>query len=280
MKAFAPAKLNLRLKIIGRRPDGYHDLVSIMVPVNLFDMLVLEKRQENGILFDTRGLKIPGDGDNMVVKAARGFFIKTGMPSNIAIQLEKNIPVGAGLGGGSSDAAGTLMALNKMWDYPLSFQDMEAMALDLGADVPFFLQKGPCIARGIGEILTPIEEFEAFWYVIVMPPIHVSTGWVYDNLKLKLTKDEDKDIIQHLATAAPDIGGVLENDLESVTVTHFPVIVDIKNALIKAGAEGALMSGSGPSVFGIFKTENSARSAQKYLLSRNLGEVFLVMGIH
>jgi len=278
MKIKSPAKLNIRLKVTGRRADGYHDIVSVMVPVDLFDYIELKKTRAKGITLSCQGFSVPEDGSNLVLRATQAFFFRSGLENGLSIPLIKNIPVAAGLGGGSSNAACTLLALNEMWSNPLTFQDLEDVAVSLGADVPFFLHRRPCIARGIGEILEPIKNWPKFWYVIVMPPISVSTSWVYANLKLKLTKDEYGSILLRLAEDLLDIPSLLENDLESVTALHYPVINTIKKSLIDAGAEGALMSGSGPSVFGIFKSRNHAFSAMKHLVSGNLGEVFAVTG--
>ena len=279
MEIKSPAKLNIRLKVTGRRPDGYHELVSIMVPVALFDLIELESNQTQRITISSQGFSVPENEDNLVYRAAQSFFSLTGIKQGLSINLTKNIPVAAGLGGGSSNAANTLKALNEMWSNPLTFQTLEELAVSLGADVPFFLHGSPCIARGIGEILEHIEKWPRFWYVIVMPPISVSTAWVYGNLKLKLTTDEYIFILRYLAKEMFQIAGILENDLETVTATRFPVINTIKEALIRTGAEGALMSGSGPSVFGIFKSKDLALSAKRHLASLNLGEVFAVTGL-
>ena len=278
MEIKSPAKLNIRLKVTGRRPDGYHELVSVMVPVALFDLIELEANQIQGITISCQGFSVPENEDNLVYRAAQSFFSRTGIKQGVSLNLTKNIPVAAGLGGGSSNAANTLKALNEMWSNPLTFQDLEELAVSLGADVPFFLHSSPCIARGIGEILEHIEKWPRFWYVIVMPPISISTAWVYGNLKLKLTTDEYIFILRHLAKGMFQIAGILENDLETVTATHFPVINTIKEALVESGAEGALMSGSGPSVFGIFDSEDLALSAKRHLASLNIGEVFVVTG--
>ncbi|MBW1850193.1 MAG: 4-(cytidine 5'-diphospho)-2-C-methyl-D-erythritol kinase [Deltaproteobacteria bacterium] len=278
MKIHSPAKLNIRLKVIGRRPDGYHELVSIMVPVNLFDYIDLEAGQTQGIILSCHGYSVPEDEDNLVYRAAQAYFFRIGLKPNLSIKLTKNIPVAAGLGGGSSNAACTLKALNKMWGNPLSFQDLLELAVTLGADVPFFLYSRPCIARGIGEILEPIGKWPKFWYVIVMPPISVSTSWAYGNLRLKLTTDEYGFILRYLEKESIDLAAILENDLEAVTASHFPVINTIKESLINAGAESALMSGSGPSVFGIFNSETHAISAKRHLDSQGLGKVFTVAG--
>lgn len=278
MIIWSPAKLNIRLKVVGRRPDGYHELVSIMVPVGLYDTIRLEIGQTKGIRLSCKGLSVPEDDGNLVFRAAQAFFSRTALKQSLSIELVKNIPVAAGLGGGSSNAACTLEALNQMWSEPLGFRDLETLAVNLGADVPFFLHRKPCIARGIGEILEPIEEWPEFWYVIVMPPIRVSTSWVYGKLKLKLTKDEYRSILQCFAKDSPDIVDMLENDLERVTASHYPVIDVIKRALLDSGAKGALMSGSGPSVFGIFESKDRALRAERRLTSQNLGEVFVVEG--
>jgi 4-diphosphocytidyl-2-C-methyl-D-erythritol kinase len=278
-KILAPAKLNIRLKVTGRRPDGYHELVSIMVPVSLFDHLELERVPWNRVNLVCQGISVPNDEENLVYRAVKAFFSKSGLNPGLSIRLIKNIPVAAGLGGGSSDAACTLKALNEMWSNLLTSQELAELAVRLGADVPFFLHCRPCIARGIGEILEPIEKWPQFWYVIVNPPIRISTAWVYGNLKLKLTTDEDDSIINILEGRPFQLSDILENDLDTVTTTHFPVINSIKKALLDAGAEGALMSGSGPSVFGIFKTKTQALSAKRHIASQNLGGIFVVQGV-
>lgn len=278
MKIQSPAKLNIRLKVTGRRPNGYHELVSIMIPINLSDHLELIPGQKQGISISCQGFSVPENEENLIYRAAQAFFSRTGLKQSLSVKLTKNIPVAAGLGGGSSNAASTLKALNEAWSNPLTFQDLEALAVNLGADVPFFLHGKPCIARGIGEILEPIGKWPSYWYVIVKPPISVSTAWVYGTLKLELTTDEYSFILRYLAKEKLNIADILENDLETVTAAHFPVINTIKKALVNAGAEGALMSGSGPSVFGIFKSKDRALSAKRHLASQNLGAVYVVTG--
>ncbi len=231
MKVQSPAKLNIRLKVTGRRADGYHELVSIMIPVSLFDQIELNTGQTEGIHISCQGFSVPEDEENLIVRAAQAFFSKTNTPPSLSIKLTKNIPVAAGLGGGSSNAAYTLKVLNEMYSNPVTFQDLEDLAVNLGADVPFFLHSVPCIARGIGEILEPIEKWPKFWYVIVKPPISVSTAWAYKNLKLKLTTDEYLYILRYLTRGMFGITDILENDLETVTAAHFPVINTIKKKL-------------------------------------------------
>ena len=291
---FAPAKLNIRLKIIGRRPDGYHELVSIMAPVDLCDRLELRLIEDPRIDITCRGFSAPANADNLASRAARAFFSRIGWKQGLSIALTKRIPVAAGLGGGSSDAASILMALNEIIcvSNPLSPEEMAELALKLGADVPFFLRCGPCIARGIGEMLEPIGKWPPLCYVIVMPGISVSTASVYaaldgpaiqsvngDKREIELTTDEYYFIIRNLKKTPMEVCRLLENDLERVTVSRFPVIREVKQALMDAGAVGALMSGSGPSVFGIFESKSKALHAKSILDTAGLGEVFVAEGI-
>ena len=284
----APAKLNLRLKITGRRPDGYHNLVSIMATVSLYDRIELQITSRNLITISCEGFSAPADKENLACRAAQAFFAKTGIDHGLSIKLTKNIPVAAGLGGGSSDAACVLKALNQIWSCPLSAKELAELALGLGADVPFFLIEKPCIVRGIGEILEPIEKWPKLWYIIVTPPIRVSTAWVYGNLnwsplegtgELELTKDEYQFIIVNLKKKVFVIARVLDNDLERVTASHFPAIEDIKKTLMDSGSDGVLMSGSGPSVFGVFGSKDRARQAKTDLTSLDIGDIFLAEGL-
>ena len=250
-----------------------------MVPVTLFDHLELTLTYSGQITLTCLGLSVPDDHENLVYRAATAFFSRTHLNQGLSLTLTKNIPVAAGLGGGSSDAACTLMALTEMYENPLTSRDLADMAIRLGADVPFFILNRPCVARGIGEVLSPIEKWPKFWYVIVTPGFHVSTSWVYENLKIKLTKDEYNFNMSILERDPLTVSAFLENDLETVTASHFPVINTIKKSLVDAGADGALMSGSGPSVFGIFGSRDHALSAKKDLLRKNLGDVFVVEGL-
>lgn len=279
IKTKAPAKLNIFLKITGKRHDGYHELVSVMVPVSLFDYLEFTLSQKPGIRLSCQGLFIPDGEDNLVQKAAKAFFFNTGIDQGIKIEILKNIPVAAGLGGGSSDAAATLMALNEMSGFPLSEAEMEKIALSLGADVPFFLKGVPCLAKGIGEDLSPFENLPRFWYLIVKPPFDVSTAWVYARLKLELTEKKHDYIINYLKKEPFEVIRHLENDLERVTIAHFSAIDSIKKSLLNAGAEGALMSGSGSSVFGVFNSKDDALKAKRQLSPQCLGDIFVAQGI-
>lgn len=273
----APAKLNLRLKVTGRRADGYHELVSLMVPVTLFDTLELEWASSSEVTLSCQGYPLPADDTNLVMRAARAFQAKSGVREGLSVRLVKRIPVAAGLGGGSSDAAATLMALNGLCGKSLSDADLHTLATQLGADVPFFLEGRPSLARGIGEVLEPLEGWKGSWYVVVTPPLQVSTRWVYGQYRLKeLTRDEYHYIKSMLSAKPQAIGRILENDLETITSARFPIIDRIKQRLLEVGAAGALMSGSGPSVFGVFDNEEQAARARQHLISHNLGDVFMV----
>lgn len=273
----APAKINIGLRILGRREDGYHELISIMVPVSLFDTLYLSSGARAGIRLDCGGRDdIPADESNLACRAARSFQKKTGIREGLYIRLTKNIPVAAGLGGGSSDAAAVLLALNDMYDLPLTPEELQSLALELGADVPFFLYGRPALAGGIGEILDPIKNWEKNWYVTVTPPFQVSTAWVYSQLNLELTSEADEDIFNSFKTEPIKISQILVNDLEPVTSKRFPVINTLKKRLLAAGAEGAIMSGSGPTVFGVFSTKKTARKAADELAGQEQGDVFMV----
>lgn len=286
-KVRAPAKLNLRLKVIGRRPDGYHDLVSLMVPVNLYDELEI-RSAPSGVNLSCHGNFLPQNEENLAYRAAELFFAHTGLTTGVSIKLSKHIPVAAGLGGGSSDAATVLATLNAMHSSPLKSESLRKLARNLGADVPFFLQSRPCVASGIGDILQPLEKLPRLWYVIVAPPLHISTARVYAGLsrkpassdaqraaELKLTKKEHKFIIKFFRKVPLDFPAVFENDLEAVTVSQHPIIEDIKRSLFTAGAAGALMSGSGPSVFGVFDSSARASAAVDALKRQEMGKLFL-----
>lgn len=274
----APAKLNLFLSITGVRDNGYHEIVSVFVPVALYDTLSISK-QGHGLEIYCKGREVPMGNANLVHRAAACFFEHTGIDGGAVIKLTKNIPLSSGLGGGSSDAAATLLGLNQLWNKPLSGEKLQEIALSIGADVPFFLLQRPALARGVGEILQPVEAFPLFWYVIVNPPLSVSTAWAYSNFKFSLTKKEDFDINQSFKMLEHSIPKMLSNDLESVTFGKYPFLRSIKNSLIDLGALGSLMSGSGPSIFGLFDSERMAQEAGRRLESEARGNVFVVRGL-
>lgn len=255
----APAKVNFRLDVLRRRPDGYHDLRMLMQRIDLCDELEISLLDTPGISITCDGSDLPVDNGNIVWRAAAAMLEKTPGQVGVSIRLTKKIPIAAGLGGGSSDAAATLAGLNSLLGLNLEKAELMKMGLKLGADVPFFIFGKPAIATGIGEKLTALEVMTPIWLLLVNPGIHVSTAWVYQNLRLTTDKVADK--IPLLYKSADDVCAIMANDLEAVTLNKFPVIREIKELLMAAGARGVLMSGSGPTVFAIFSDESFARAA-------------------
>ncbi len=255
-----PAKVNLYLKVVGRRPDGYHDLVTVMQPLSLADELVLTLGGA-GITLDCNHPDLPLDEDNLAVRAAVMFQEATFQKFGLHIRLTKNIPLAAGLGGGSSNAAGVLRGLNILQGKPLDDIRLQQLARRLGADVPFFLLDGSALGRGIGDLLTPIT-LPAGWFVLVNPGFPVSTAWVYAGLRPPFLSPDDT-LLARLVQEPPSAW--LHNDLEAVTLTRYPELADLKQALWQEGAAGALMSGSGPTIFGLFTDKDTAVRAASRL---------------
>lgn len=275
----APAKVNIFLRITGRRPNGYHDLESLMTPLALADVLMI--RRETGareeLEFKMDGAALAPDDENIVVRAVKAYREASSEKLGVInITLKKIIPIAAGLGGGSSDAASALLALNFLADKPLPMPVLAAIGVRLGADVPFFLHEKPCLARGIGEMLTPLAVSKSYGVVLVNPNFAVSTRWVYENLDLALTakaRGETIDMSEE-KLAQGDWSTLLQNDLERVTVSKYPQLEEIKAALKSLGAKGALMSGSGPTVFGLFAGEAQAKNAAQSLAKQERWKVF------
>jgi len=259
----APAKINVRLEIIGKREDGFHEIRSIMGAVGLYDTISLSKTPA-AITLTSSGSDIPLDNKNLAFKAASLIISESKVAGGVAISLKKCIPVASGLGGGSSDAAATMKGINDLYDLKCSLRQLMELGMRIGADVPFFFSNGPALATGIGEKLSPIELFPPFWVLLVTPPIPVSTAWAYRQFRLQtqheiFTFSEKIDLFK--------VGKeILYNDFERVVIPHFPEIAKIKKALENLGAWGSLMSGSGPTVFGLFFDEAEARSAENKLV--------------
>jgi len=253
----APAKVNYLLDVIRKRPDNYHDLRMIMQRIAIYDEIVLSLSEIPGIRVNCGKDGVPDGPGNIAWRAAETLLQRITARPGIDISITKNIPVAAGLGGGSSDAASVLMGLNDLLEMGLDDRELMDLGRGLGADVPFFIFKKTALAEGIGEILTPVEGLPKVWLILVNPNIHVSTAWVYKSLQL--TKEKDLDKLPKFNNRIEDICSLLSNDLEHVTIGSFPLIRDIKNLLLEKGARGALMSGSGPTVFGVFESEEKAR---------------------
>jgi 4-diphosphocytidyl-2-C-methyl-D-erythritol kinase len=276
-----PAKVNLGLNILGKREDGFHELETLFQMVNWCDEIKIEPLTD-GLELICNQPDIPNDERNLVIKAAR--LLQTRYPDQCKgarIHLNKNIPHGAGLGGGSGNAAGVLLGLNFLWGLNLKRQDLILLASELGSDVPFFLLSPCAIGRSRGEILESVKSSIKFYILMVYPGFALSTAWVYQNLKLKLTKQENNiSILKNLLLQSKfaQIGETWANDLELVVFQEYPEILEIKNELLALGAKGALLSGSGSTVFGMFDDLETAKSAYTRL-ERGGGRLFLAENI-
>lgn len=273
----APAKINLYLAIKGKRPDGFHDLETTMVKITLADCLRLARLPE-GIVLQCPGSHLPAGEDNLVWRAARSFLAVLGH-GGVRVVLEKQVPIAAGLGGGSSDAAATLRGLNRLYGDPFSQGELVELARPLGADVPFFV--ADCVAAratGIGDEIHPEEILFPFWVVLVNPGFAVSTRWVYENFALTRGGNPfilGRDCVQGADTFAGPGELPLYNELEAVTIGKHPELGRIKNELLAGGARGALMSGSGPTVFGLFENKAQAQKSMARFAKRFGPGVFL-----
>jgi 4-diphosphocytidyl-2-C-methyl-D-erythritol kinase len=284
VKIRAPAKINLRLRVIGKRADGYHLLDTILLPVSLYDEIDIRKVRQiggktapkNRLTVSCNDPLVPAGRKNLAHKAAALILSDAKISAQVHIRIHKRIPVGAGLGGGSSDAAATLVGLNRLLRLGYSAKRMEKMSLALGADVPFFVNAAPARARGIGERLSSLRSVPRFWLIILYPKFPVSTAWVYRNLPSKLTKAIANTSINLSSGSPANLNKLLVNDLETVTMGRYPRIGLLKEELARQGAVGTLMSGSGSSVFGIFPSRHSAQRAWRRLRKDKGVQAFLV----
>lgn len=259
----SPAKINLSLCVLGKRPDGYHDVEMVMQMVGLYDEVTVTLVDTPGITVTCNAGSVPCGEGNTAWKAASQLLQLSGSNKGLSIDIKKNIPVAAGLAGGSGNAAAVLAALNTLLGLGFGREKLAEIGTRIGMDVPFFFYGPTALAQGRGEILTPLDPPSRFWVLLINPGFETSTAWVYQNLNLRLTKKVGCTKIPRLT--ARDIAAGLHNDLETVTKSAHPVIDTIKEALLSQGAAGALMSGSGPTVFGIFETEAACRAAAQNL---------------
>ncbi len=279
----ALAKINLGLDVLGKRENGYHDVRMVMQTIYLYDNVTLDKTQEEGISVITNLYYLPTDNNNIAYKAAKLLMDEFHIEGGVRITLEKHIPVAAGMAGGSSNAAAVLVGMNKLFGLGLTQAELMERGVTLGADVPYCVMRGTVLAEGIGEILTPLSPLPKCYVLIAKPGISVSTKTVYEKL-------DSQAIEEH-----PDIDGLLEglerqdlkkvassmgNVLERVTIEQYPVIEDIKNVMKEAGALNAMMSGSGPTVFGIFDDRNTAKKAQNQLREMNIAKQVYLANVH
>ena len=260
----ARAKINLGLDVVRRREDGYHEVKMVMQMLRLYDQIDIEKTQESGILVRSNLSFLPTDERNIAYKAAKVMIDQFGLEQGVIIRIEKHIPVAAGMAGGSTDCAAVLYGMNKLLGRRLNQTKLRELGVKLGADVPYCLMRQTALSEGIGEILTPISPLQDCPILIAKPSVSVSTRHVYEHLKLdEQTMHPDIDGIV-TALADGDLYGVTDrmaNVLETVTVPEHPVIDEIKKQMMASGAVNALMSGSGPTVFGIFDDEEKAKKA-------------------
>lgn len=277
----AYAKINLGLDVLRRREDGYHEVKMIMQTISLHDVLTFEESEQAGIALVTNNRpELPADAqDNLVYKAARLIGETCGIKKGVRITLQKNIPIAAGMAGGSTDAAAVFHGLNELWGLNLSTERMQELAVRLGADIPYCIIGGTALSEGIGEKLTPLPAPPDAVVLIAKPQISVSTKYVYEHLHADtLEKHPDIDGMA-AAIRAGELQGIterMENVLETVTQTAYPVIGQIKDKMLEEGAMNSLMSGSGPTVFGIFDSKEKAEAAGQRIRENKLSdEVFV-----
>ncbi|WP_394524892.1 4-(cytidine 5'-diphospho)-2-C-methyl-D-erythritol kinase [Lacrimispora sp. JR3] len=268
LKAYG--KINLGLDVLRKREDGYHDVRMIMQTVGLYDKIDIYLKETPGIEIVTNLFYLPVNENNLVYKASRLLMDEFHVTHGIRIHLKKFIPVSAGMAGGSSDAAAVLFGVNKMFQLGLSREDLMERGLKIGADVPYCVMRGTALSEGIGEILTPLPDMPQCKVLIAKPGVSVSTKFVYENLNLNRLKEEDHPDIDGIIKAIKDhnihqISQRMGNVLETVTIPEYPVIAQIKEKLKELGAVNAMMSGSGPTVFGIFISPKAAENAYEEL---------------
>lgn len=255
----APAKINLMLDVLHKRPDGFHEVEMVMTMIDLADRLEMSEQPRDTIIITSQAGYIPLDEKNLAFQAARLIKERYDVRQGVHIHLDKKIPVAAGLAGGSSDAAATLRGLNRLWNLNIPLGELLTLGAELGSDVPFCVTGGSALATGRGELLTPVPSPPQCWAVVAKPPINVSTAEVYGRLR--------SDNIQHHPSAKDMVAaleegnfqhmcGSLGNVLEEVTLKLHPEVQQLKDAMIKLGADGVLMSGSGPTVFGLVAKES------------------------
>ncbi len=263
----AYAKINLGLHILGKRDDGYHDLETVFYPVDIFDEIEL-KPYKDDVVISCNHPDVPADSTNLCTRAANSLRAHLKHRDGLHITIRKNIPVGGGLGGGSSDAASVLLALREFWQVNVSDDDLTSLASDIGADVTYFLRPTAAFATGRGNILKYFDYTLPYWVVVVYPYVQVSTTWAYKNFQLRM---EQRGNLRELVEQHPyDLSlwkAEMQNDFEEIVFAEYPEIADVKDALFRGGAGFALLSGSGSSVFGLFESQIDAEDTADALLA-------------
>ena len=275
----ALAKINLGLDVVRRREDGYHEVRMIMQTIQLYDRLDIKRTQEPGMQIQTNLSFLPVNENNLIYKAAKLLMDEFSITDGVSVKLDKRIPVAAGMAGGSTDAAAMLIGVNRLFSLGLTKRQLMERGVQIGADVPYCIMRGTALAEGIGEALSPLPPMVKCPVLIAKPSISVSTKFVYQNLKLDDTTihpDIDRLIDDIKAKNLHDIAAHMGNVLETVTIPNYPVIDEIKKHMLSNGAVGAMMSGSGPTVFGLFDDEDTAKKAYKAMRSSHLArQVYL-----
>ena len=272
MKIYAMAKVNLGLDVLRRREDGYHEVRMIMQTLKLHDELIINKRSDDKIGIDCNNENLECDENNLIYRAAVLIMETAGIHTGLDIRLTKNIPIAAGMAGGSTDAAATLVGLNHILELNYSNEKLKELGVRLGADVPYCIEGGTQLSEGIGEKLTKLCPAPRCIVLVAKPHISVSTKYVYENLHVdNIKKHPDIDSMLKAIEEGKlhDMAKCMENILENVTESKYPVITDIKKTMLEYGALNALMSGSGPTVFGLFEEEHKARAALEALKKSN-----------
>ena len=279
----ALGKINLGLDVLGRRENGYHDVRMVMQTVYLYDRSIMKKSKTPGIRLETNLYYLPVNENNLAYQAAQMLMDEFHIEEGVSIQLDKHIPVAAGMAGGSSNAAAVLFGMNRMFSLGLSQKELMERGVKLGADVPYCIMRGTVLAEGIGEILTPLSPMPKCYVLIAKPAISVSTKMVYEKLdshEIEDHPDIDGILAGLKAGDLKKVAGSMGNVLERVTVDAYPVIDQIKKMMIKEGALNAMMSGSGPTVFGIFEEKATARKAADAIRDARLTKQVYVTNIH
>lgn len=275
----ALAKINLGLDVVRRREDGYHEVRMIMQTIHLYDRLDIKRTKESGIQIQTNLSFLPVNENNLIYKAAKLLMDEFSITDGVSVKLDKRIPVAAGMAGGSTDAAAMLFGMNRLFSLGLTKRQLMERGVQIGADVPYCIMRGTALAEGIGEELSPLAPMVKCPVLIAKPSISVSTKFVYQNLKLDdATVHPDIDLLidDIRAKNLYDIAAHMGNVLETVTIPNYPVIDEIKKHMLSNGAVGAMMSGSGPTVFGLFDDEDTAKKAYKAMRSSHLArQVYL-----
>lgn len=275
----AYAKINLGLDVIRKRPDGYHEVKMIMQTVDLYDVLLVSKKEEDTITISTQREDLPVNEDNLIYKAIKLMKEVYGFPGGVHVELVKNIPIAAGMAGGSTDAAAAMRAINDLFELNRPLKELEKHAVKIGADVPYCIQGGTVLSEGIGELLTDLPNAPQCILLIAKPDIMVSTKYVYENLNLPGLKNHPDIDAMVKAIKCGDMQAMLEpmdNVLATVTEEKYGIIKEIKQAMEKNGAIKAMMSGSGPTVFGIFETMVQAATAFDAIKEKGMArEIFI-----